>query len=251
MDQVERSQHLIPEIVFLEKARLQSPPRGFCAALESKKKKREPALIAEIKKAAPSTGIIRADFDPQRLATIYESSGAVCLSVLTDQPYFKGQDEDLEAAREVVSLPVLRKDFMLTPYQITESRALGADCILVIMAAVDDETARLLAGKANSLGMDIVFEVHNLRELERAMALYPKIISVNARDLRTLKVDLQIFYTLIREIPANVIRVAESGIAARDDLVSLHQAGFDAFLVGESLMRQDDIGRAVQNLLGK
>ncbi len=251
LDHVERNQHLIPEIVFEERARQQGPTRGFCSAIEAQKKKKEPALIAEVKKASPSKGIIRADFDPQRIASIYEQAGATCLSVLTDQPYFKGQDEDLEAARNVVNIPVLRKDFMLTPYQISESRALGADCILIIMAALSDDSAKELSDKAKELNLDILYEVHDQAELDRAMNLFPRMIGVNARSLKTLEVNLETSFELIRHIPQNVIRVAESGIATNADLKDLHNAGFDAFLVGESLMRQDDIGQAVHNLLGK
>lgn len=250
LDHVERTQHLIPEIIFQERLKLQEAPRGFCAAIEAKKKKKQPALIAEVKKASPSKGIIRADFDPQRIARIYEKAGATCLSVLTDQPYFKGKDEDMEAARAVVSLPVLRKDFMLTPYQITESRALGADCILIIMAALDDATARQLSERATELGMDILYEVHDREELDRAMNLFPRMIGVNSRSLKTLDVDLATAFELVKEIPPSVLRVAESGIAGNSDLKALHKAGFDAFLVGESLMREHDIGQAVHNLLG-
>jgi indole-3-glycerol phosphate synthase len=251
MDYVERNQHLIPEIVFQERARQQEAPRGFCAAIDEKKKKKEPALIAEIKKASPSKGIIRTNFDPARLAKVYENAEATCLSVLTDQPYFKGSDEDFEAARRIVNLPMLRKDFMLTPYQITESRAIGADCILLIMAALDDETARILSEKATELNMDILYEVHDMTELERAMNLFPRMIGVNSRNLKTLEVNLQTAYDLVKEIPASVIKVAESGIAGNAELKALHKAGYDAFLVGESLMREDDVGQAVQNLLGK
>lgn len=251
LDHVERHQHLIPEIVFTERAKLQESPRGFCAAIQSNKDKRIPALIAEVKKASPSKGIIRTDFDPQRIAKIYEASGATCISVLTDQPYFKGKDEDLEAVRDVVNLPLLRKDFMLTPYQITESRALGADCILIIMAAVDDQSAKELTARAQDLGMDILYEVHDKAELDRAMNLYPRMIGINSRNLKTLEVNIETAFELVRDIPASVIRVAESGIGSHAELKALHKAGFDAFLVGESLMRQDDIGQAVQNLLGK
>ena len=251
MDHVERHQHLIPEIVYAERAKLRETPRGFIAAIEAKKTKKQPALIAEVKKASPSKGIIRADFDPQRIARTYEAAGATCISVLTDQPYFKGTDEDFEAARQVVRLPMIRKDFMLTPYQITESRALGADCILIIMAALDDTMAKEIYQRATDLGMDVLVEVHDKAELDRAMNLYPRMIGINARNLKTLKVDIQTSFDLVTEIPASVIRVAESGIGSHDELKALHSAGFDAFLVGESLMREDDIGRAVQKLLGK
>lgn len=251
LDHVERHQHLIPEVVFQERLKYQDTPRGFIAAIETKKAKKKPALIAEVKKASPSKGIIRSDFDPQRIASTYEKAGATCISVLTDQPYFKGTDEDFEAARQVVALPMIRKDFMLTPYQITESRALGADCVLLIMAALDDTTAKDLYRRAEDLAMDVLVEVHDKEELDRALNLYPRMVGINARSLKTLKVDLQTSFDLVKDIPASVIRVAESGIGSHEDLKALHSAGFDAFLVGESLMREDDIGRAVQKLLGK
>lgn len=251
LDHVERHQHLIPAVVFEERAKLQDPPRGFISAIEARRARKQPALIAEVKKASPSKGIIRADFDPQRIAKIYENAGATCISVLTDSPYFKGTDEDFEAARNVVKLPMIRKDFMLTPYQIIESRALGADCVLIIMAALDDATAKDLSQRAADLGMDVLFEVHDREELDRALNLFPRMVGVNARNLKTLKVDIQTSFDLVKDIPASVIKVAESGIGTHDELKALHSAGFDAFLVGESLMREDDIGRAVQKLLGK
>ena len=251
MNYVERMQHLIPDIVMSERAKVQTSSRGFIQSIRAKKADGEPALIAEVKKASPSKGIIRHDFDPQRIARIYETNGATCLSVLTDAPYFKGSDEDFEAARAVTRLPVIRKDFMLTPYQIVESRALGADCILIIMAALDDKTAKTLYTLANDFGMDVLVEVHDREELDRALALNPKMVGVNSRSLKTLKVDLQTAYDLLPHIPADVIRVAESGIYTNEELSALHSAGFDAFLVGESLMREHDIGQAVQKLLGK
>jgi len=248
---VERMQHLIPDIVMSERAKIQGASRGFIQAIRNKKAAGEPALIAEVKKASPSKGIIRADFDPQRIAKIYATNGAACLSVLTDRPYFKGSDEDFEAARNVVRLPVIRKDFMLTPYQIVESRALGADCILIIMAALDDKTAKTLHTLANDFGMDVLVEIHDREELDRALELNPKMIGVNSRSLKTLEVNIQTAFDLLPHIPADTIRVAESGIATHEELKSLHSAGFDAFLVGESLMREHDIGQAVQKLLGK
>lgn len=251
LDYVQRMQHLIPDVVMSERAKIQSSSRGFIQAIRNKKAKGEPALIAEVKKASPSKGIIRADFDPRRIAKIYESNGASCISVLTDQPYFKGSDEDFEAARQVTKIPVLRKDFMLTPYQIAESRALGADCILIIMAALDDKDAKLLYNLAIDFGMDVLVEIHDEQELDRALELSPNMIGVNSRSLKTLDVSLDRAFDLLEKIPTGLIRVAESGIHTHDDLKSLHQAGFDAFLVGESLMREADIGQAVKKLLGK
>ncbi len=251
MTYVERMQHLIPDIVMSERAKIQSASRGFIQAIRNKQSLGEPALIAEVKKASPSKGIIRADFDPRRIAKIYETNGATCLSVLTDQPYFKGSDEDFEAAREVTRLPVIRKDFMLTPYQIVESRALGADCILIIMAALDDKMAKTLHTLATEFGMDALVEVHDQKELDRALALSPKMIGVNSRSLKTLEVNLETAFSLAEQIPENIISVAESGIHTHADLQGLFNAGFDAFLVGESLMREADIGAAVKKLLGK
>lgn len=251
LDHVQRTRHLIPELVHQERARLQTPPRGFCDAIAAKKAKGEPALIAEVKKASPSKGIIRADFDPQRIAHEYQEAGATCVSVLTDQPYFKGTDEDFEAARQVTSLPMIRKDFMLTPYQVTESRALGADCILIIMAALSDDEIHALTNRAQELDLDILYEVHDRAELVRALTFSPRMIGVNARNLKTLQVDIQTSFDLVRDIPPSILKVAESGISSHDELETLHQAGFDAFLVGESLMREPDIGEAVHKLLGK
>lgn len=251
MDYVQRMQHLIPDVVMSERAKIQTSSRGFIQAIKNKKLADEPALIAEVKKASPSKGIIRHDFDPQKIAKIYESNGATCLSVLTDRPYFKGSDEDFEAARNVTRIPVIRKDFMLTPYQIVESRALGADCILIIMAALDDKTAKTLYNLATDFGMDVLVEIHDEQELDRALQLSPKMVGVNSRSLKTLEVNLDVAYKLLEKIPESVIRVAESGIDTHAELKSLFDAGFDAFLVGESLMRENDIGEAVKKLLGK
>lgn len=247
---VNRNQHFIPQIVFEERASLQSAPRGFCNAIRTTNKTGKPALIAEVKKASPSKGIIRADFDPVKIATAYQSAGATCISVLTDQPYFKGSDEDLEAVRSIIKLPVIRKDFMISPYQIYESRALGADCILLIMAALSDELARLLYETATNLGMDVLIEIHDKAELDRAMMLDPMMIGVNSRNLKTLEVNLATAFDLIKYIPDTVIRVAESGITHNEELAELYDSGYNAFLVGESLMRQDDIKAATEKLLG-
>lgn len=251
LEYVRRCEHYIPEIVYQERAKLQQPPRGFCRAIREKMATGEPALIAEIKKASPSKGIIRADFDPVKISRAYQENGATCISVLTDQPYFKGADEDLEAVKAATALPVLRKDFMLTPFQITESRALGADCILLIMAALDDKTAENLYKQATDLGMDVLIEIHDKKELDRALKLDPMMIGVNARNLKTLEVDLATSFSLVQSIPEHIIRVAESGIITNAQLKSLLEAGYKAFLVGETLMKQDDIGAATKKLLGK
>lgn len=247
---IARNVHFIPQIVWEERAKLQPAPIGFCNAIRARREARQPALIAEVKKASPSKGIIRADFDPVRIAATYEQAGATCISVLTDQPYFKGTDEDLEAVKKTVNRPVIRKDFMLTPYQIYESRALGADCILLIMAALDDETAATLYKTATDLGMDVLIEVHDEKELDRALMLDPMMVGVNSRNLKTLEVNLQTAFELVGKIPPSILRVAESGITTNAQLQSLFEAGYDAFLVGESLMREDDIHAAVKKLLG-
>lgn len=209
-----------------------------------------PKLIAEVKKASPSKGIIREDFDAVEIAKIYEVNGAACLSVLTDGPYFQGRDEYLTAIRAAVALPLLRKDFMLDPYQIYESRTLGADCILLIMAALSDAQAGELYALASSLGMDTLFEVHDEDELERALALSPRMIGVNNRNLKTLDVDLGTGLNLAASIPDNILKVAESGIDS-ETLPAFAAAGYTAFLVGESLMRQPDIAAATRVLLGQ
>lgn len=248
---IRRNEHFIPQIIHEDRAKLQSPPVGFCDAIHAKRALNEPALIAEVKKASPSKGIIRPDFDPVKISLAYEHAGATCVSVLTDQPYFKGTDADLESVKASVRLPVIRKDFILTPYQVIESRALGADCILLIMAALDDSTAKDLYHYAVSLDMDVLIEIHDEAELERALRLDPMMIGVNARNLKSLDVNLQTAFDLVHKIPPYVIRVAESGISTHAQLQSLFEAGYDAFLVGESLMRETDIAAAVRKLLGK
>lgn len=226
----------------------QSPIRGFINALKDKSASGV-ALISEVKKASPSKGIIRADFDPVQIAQIYEQFGAACLSVLTDEPYFQGHDDYFTAIRGAVTLPMLRKDFMIDPYQIYESRVLGADCILLIMACLSDAQAAELYELSTSLGMDVLIEVHNAEELSRALTLKPQMVGVNNRNLKTLEVDLQTGFDLAEAMPDTILKVAESGISTPDNIRKFQGHGYSAFLVGESLMRQDDIAVAVKKLI--
>ncbi len=222
--------------------------RGFAAAIESKIESGLPAVIAEIKKASPSKGVIRSDFNPAAIAQSYERGGATCLSILTDADFFQGSEDYLRQARAACSLPVLRKDFTIDPYQVYEARAIGADCILLIVAALDDSALLELSLLAAELDLDVLVEVHDEEELERALEVPAPLIGVNNRNLRSFEVSLDTSVNLRQRAPADRLLISESGIATRADVARLHGAGIDAFLVGETFMRAADPGTALQQL---
>lgn len=248
--EVERRKQALPLPALERRAAAAPPTRGFAKRLAAvAAEARRPALIAEIKKASPSRGLIRGDFDPVTLAKAYHAGGATCLSVLTDEPYFQGTDEHLVQARSAVDLPVLRKDFTVDPYQVHEARAIGADCILLIVAALEDADLRALTKLARDIGLDVLVEVHDEAELDRAMALQDVLLGVNNRNLKTLKVDLAVFERLAARVPPGRFLVAESGLKTASDLARLARSGARAFLVGESLMAQADVTAATRALL--
>jgi indole-3-glycerol phosphate synthase len=236
----------VPEIC--AKIKCQNPPKDFFLALKNKNEKSEISLICEIKKASPSHGLIREDFNHLEIARAYEDGGATCLSILTDEKYFQGKNEYLSQVRQITSLPILRKDFIVDSYQIYEAKMLGADCILLILAMLDDKKLQELETCALDAGLSVLLEVHDEAELQRASALKSKLLGINNRNLKTLKVDLETSLFLSQQVPSDYVLVAESGIKSSIDIELLQQAGINCFLIGEHFMRQKNIAKAVKDI---
>ena len=241
-------QRQLPLAAVAEAARAAAPARGFQAALAARIAAGDAGVIAEIKKASPSKGVIRPDFDPVEIAIRYQQSGAACLSVLTDEDFFQGRDAYLTAARAAVTVPVLRKDFVIDPYQVYETRTLGADCMLLIVAALDIMALTELHQLGRAIGLDVLIEVHDQTELAAALSLQPTMVGINNRNLKTFETRLDTTYSLLPQVPGDVLVVTESGIHNADDVVEMRRRGVNAFLVGEAFMRADDPGAALQAL---
>ena len=248
VDEVAQRARQTPLITLRERLRDTAPPRGFIDAIRTRVQSGQPGIIAEIKKASPSKGLIRNDFDPQALARSYATGGATCLSVLTDERFFQGADEFLGQARSACSLPVLRKEFITDSYQLYESRVLGADCVLLIVAALDDELLQAFYRIAQDIGMDVLVEIHDAPELDRALQLEPTLLGINNRNLRTFDTHLSTTLDLLAEVPKHCTVVTESGIATRDDVRLMRDHGVDCFLVGETFMRAPDPGQKLAEL---
>lgn len=247
-EEIEERNQKVPLAQLQERIASADAPRGFCRAIESTLRRGDAAVIAEIKKASPSKGVMRDPFVPEQIAQSYERGGASCLSVLTDVDFFQGSESALIAARAACSLPVIRKDFIVDAYQVSEARAMGADCILLIAAALSDSQMAALYDQSLSLGMDVLVEVHDARELQRSLALSPMLLGINNRDLRTFDVSLDTTLALLEDIPEGTTVVTESGILGEPDVMRMRSAGVNAFLVGEAFMRAEEPGDALQSL---
>jgi len=247
-EEITARQSSMPLVELRARAKDAPPARGFAASIEARIAAGDAAVIAEIKQASPSKGIIRADFDPPTIAQSYAANGAACLSVLTDVDFFKGHDTHLQQARAACALPVLRKDFTIDPYQVFEARVLGADCILLIVAALGDAQLAELAGLAQEIGLDVLIEVHDAAELTRALSVPAPLLGINNRDLRTFNTTLDTTLTLRGQVPAGRRLVTESGIHTAEDVARMRAAGIDTFLVGEAFLRESEPGAALRRL---